>query len=263
MKKTFPGKILMLFVLGAFLAPVTKAQVQGEGEGEAWEPKFFSHQLWDNVLKKHVKDGKVDYKAIAKDIDFQKYMHNLAHADPNRYWDKKDQLAFWINAYNACVVKLVIENGFPSSIRTVKGFEDELRCKVERVKLTLNQIKDGILRKDRYLKKEPRSLLMLSNGTKSGPKLCSEAFTDDNIARLLQEKSEAFLADKSKNKFDNRKKKAYLSMLFKWYDKDLAVKYGSLKNFLKKYAPRKYRKMLSGDYKIEYMDFDWSLNSMD
>ena len=261
MAKAFSTRIAVVLLSMALHAGTAAAQVQGEGEGDAWEPKFFSHELWNNVLKRHVKNGLVDYKGIAKDEDFQKYMHNLAHADPNRYWDKKDQLAFWINAYNACVVKLVIENGFPASIKSVKGFEDELRCKVERVNLTLNQIKDGILRKDRYLKKEPRALLMLANATKSGPKLCGEAFTDDNIARLLQVKSKAFLADTSKNKFDPRKKTAYLSILFKWYQKDFARKYGSLKDFLKKYAPKRYKKMLSGEYKVEYMDFDWSINS--
>jgi len=256
-------RLVLALLLGGVLlvtGPAVLAQ-EGEDEGDEWEPTLFSHQHWDNVLKRHVKNGKVDYRGIAADSDFEKYMHNLGHADPNRYWDKKDQIAFWINAFNACAVKLMIDSGYPGSIQSVKGFETELRCKIERVEVSLKDIRDGVLRRDRYIKKEPRTLLMIANATTSGPKLQSVAFNDANLAKLLQDESKAFLADGSKNKFDPKRKVVKLSILFKHYEEDFARKYGSFKSFLKKYAPKKYRKMLEGNYKIEYLDFDWSSNA--
>ena len=68
------------------------------------------HQLWDNLLKRHVSDqGRVDYSSFLLDIaQVNRYIQGLAKsADGINNRSKEEQLAFWINAYNACTVKLI------------------------------------------------------------------------------------------------------------------------------------------------------------
>ena len=71
-----------------------------------------SHQLWNELLKANVKpDGQVDYKGFIREKPkLEKYLKLLSENAPDRKtWSKNEQLAYWINVYNAFTVKLIVD----------------------------------------------------------------------------------------------------------------------------------------------------------
>jgi len=66
-------------------------------------PTPIEHTLFDEILHAHVKEGMVDYRTLqAKDAGkLQEYLRSLAQADPRAFKEPDDELAFWLNAYNA------------------------------------------------------------------------------------------------------------------------------------------------------------------
>lgn len=87
--------VLQVLVVGCSTVPTSFHPAQ------PIPPHEFSHQAFDEVLKSHVKDGVVDYPAIAKDARFAAYLEQLDRVDPNALPTRRHKLAFWINAYNA------------------------------------------------------------------------------------------------------------------------------------------------------------------
>ncbi|MCZ6777273.1 MAG: DUF547 domain-containing protein, partial [Ignavibacteria bacterium] len=77
------------------------------------------HSLFTRVLQSHVEDGLVDYDGFKSDTLFEQYLHVLAVTDPDTLRSREEQLAFWINAYNAYTIKLIIERMPLESIRDI------------------------------------------------------------------------------------------------------------------------------------------------
>ena len=75
----------------------------------------FSHQALDDVLRAHVKQGEVDYPAIARDPKLSTYLESIKAVDVNSLETKVEQLSFWINAYNALAIKGILNGGSPST----------------------------------------------------------------------------------------------------------------------------------------------------
>ena len=113
------------------------------------EGVVFSHDLFNQVLQEHVdENGRVNYtKLKANPENFEAYLDLLAVAKPTAAWSYNEQLAFWINAYNAIVIKGVIDHYPTNSVRRIKlfrGFFYRLKFQVAGKTYTPNQIEHGI-----------------------------------------------------------------------------------------------------------------------
>jgi hypothetical protein len=99
------------------------------------------HAGWDALLRAHVNsEGLVDYAALGQQrAALEAYLTTLADADVASL-PRDEQLAFWINAYNACVVKGVLEHYPIKSVKEVRGFFDTIRYQVGGRLLALNEI---------------------------------------------------------------------------------------------------------------------------
>ncbi len=82
-------------------------------------PNFHSHSIWDTLLKTHVNNtGFVNYKGFLKDtVLLNTYLRQLSANHPTNLWTKNEAKAYWINAYNAFTVKLIVDN-YP--VKTIK-----------------------------------------------------------------------------------------------------------------------------------------------
>src|SRR6185295_18222238 len=106
----FLGSLLLIAVLaGCVAVPAAFTPMQPVG------PDQYSSKLFDEVLREHVKDGTVDYPAIAKDSRFPAYIAQLDHVDPNAFSTKEERLAFWINAYNAFAIQGILDGLSPET----------------------------------------------------------------------------------------------------------------------------------------------------
>ena len=132
--KTSKITILILLMLLAFQS---KAQQK------------LDHAIWDQILLINVSDdGKVNYKGFMRDSSqLYGYFDYLSQNTPKPEWSKEETLAYWINAYNAYTIKLIIDN-YP--LKIIKDIDDPWGrqfFKIDGVMHSLNELEHKILRK--------------------------------------------------------------------------------------------------------------------
>ena len=217
------------------------------------------HQIWTELLRKHVSNnGHVDYKGFIKDsFELNKYLNYLSENGPLQTWSSKRTMAYWINAYNAYTIKLVIQNYPVKSIKEIGGkfpfvnsSWDIKFITINHEKLDLNNIEHTKLRKHFS---DPRIHMAIVCASRSCPILLNEAFSEDQLDAQLDLQCRKFLSDSFRNDVGIDKLK--ISMIFKWYRSDFK-EVGGVRAFLKKYSPVAF----SDKAKISYLEYDWNLN---
>lgn len=220
-----------------------------------------SHDQWSKVLGKYVNDeGFVNYKGLLNDkATLDAYLQTLSKNPPRSSWSKEEQMAFWINAYNAYTVDLILQHYPVKSIKDIgasikipfvsTGWDIKF-INIGGKKYDLNNIEHGILRKKFD---DPRIHFALVCASVSCPRLLNEAYTASKLNQQLDAAGKVFLNDKSKNIISSQN--ASLSNYFKWYRGDFTDK-SSLPVFINKYSHNK----ISANTKISYLDYNWNLN---
>ena len=219
-----------------------------------------THELWDALLKKHVRtDGFVDYKNFVRDsADLNRYLRVLETAHPNdKNWTRNEQMAYWINAYNAYTIQLIVRNYPLSSIKDIKkgvafvnSVWDIKFIKIQGYTYDLNNIEHNILRP---VFKDARVHAAVNCASYSCPKLLNEAYTAARLDEQLEAGMRGFVNDPLRNRIGAEK--AEISEIFKWFKGDFD-RDGSLRDFLNKYSAVK----LTDKTDISHIDYNWSLN---
>lgn len=212
--------------------------------------------IFNNLLQKHVtNDGFVDYKGFKNDeAKLDTYLAYLATTTPDNSWSENKQKAFWINAYNAYTIKLILENYPLKSIMDIKK-DGNTAWKIPFAKVggktyTLDHIEHEILRKNLF---DPKIHVGVNCASMSCPKLGNVAFTEENVEVELTKLMKAFVNDSSRNKIT--KNKVQISEIFNWFQGDF-TKNGSLIDYLNSYSETQ----ISNNAKISFLTYDWGLN---
>lgn len=220
------------------------------------------HIPWDALLKKHVdRNGFVNYEGFLQDsVELDRYLTQLQNYPPDKQtWTDEEQLAYWINAYNAFTIKLIIDHYPVESIKDIgSGIQipfvnspwDIKFIEIGGEKLDLNNIEHSILRKEFD---EPRIHFAVNCASFSCPKLLDEAFVASKLNDQLDQQAHEFINDPERNKID--RDQVQVSKIFSWFKRDF-TKEGSLTEFLNRYSKVK----IEYKTKIRFMDYDWSLN---
>ena len=240
----------------------------------------FNHNEWNRLLKEHVvsiRGGQVtqvDYDGFLRSReDLRNYLADLSRVDRPQFnaWGKSEQLAFLINAYNAWTVEVVLTRYpqlesirdiglFPSSVwrkNIVKLFGD---------KHSLDDIEHKMIRGS-GLYEEPRIHFALNCAAIGCPALRVEAYVGVHLDRQLEEDTELFLIDRSRNYFLNGK--LYISPIFDWYREDFENGWSGIKSvsqFLSSYRkqlglnPEAYLDLQRDNIPLKFLEYDWSLN---
>ncbi|PKG49992.1 DUF547 domain-containing protein [Olleya sp. 1-3] len=213
------------------------------------------HFLWNELLQKHVSDnGNVNYKSFKTDHKkLLEYIHILALLKSKPEFDsisKNEKLAYWINAYNALTIDLIIKNYPVKSIKDIKDPWGQKLWELGDKWYSLEDIEHEILRK----MDEPRIHFAIVCASYSCPKLQNTAFTASSLETQLTAATTQFLSDTKRNEIKENSLK--LSKIFKWFDKDFEQN-GSLIDFLNKYTDV----TISAKAKISYKDYNWDLNN--
>jgi len=220
------------------------------------------HQIFNDLLSKYVDEsGNVNYKGFKEEKSaFKKYLKEIKANPPDtNTWTKKDQIAFWINAYNAFTIELILDNYPISSIKDI-GAKLQIPfvntpwdikfIEIGGEEYDINNIEHNILRKNFD---EPRIHFAIVCASFSCPKLRREAYTGEKLEAQLTQQAQSFLADNRKNQISQNS--IVISKIFSWFKGDF-IKNETLISFLNQYAPVK----ISSDADISYMKYDWRLN---
>lgn len=247
------------------------ASAEKYGPPPACGPIDASHNALTAILQEHVdEEGLVDYAALAANRGpLQEYLQTLRKVCPAQYaaLSREEQLAFWINAYNAYTLDLIVENLPLESIRDIgllpnaafrKSFIP-LRASGTKEPLSLNDIENGMLRKHF---KEPRIHFAINCASISCPALRSEAFRAATLEGQLSDMQKRFLADPTRNRYDPKSKTLQLSSIFKWFAEDFEKAAGSVPKYVAPFfAPPLSEQIAAGKVKLGYLPYDWSLNA--
>jgi hypothetical protein len=246
----------------------TAEEVKEKKEEWKYASLPISHQKWDDLLKAHVNDeGRVDYKGMAKDeAKLDEYLALLSNTPIVKdEWNEDQQMAYWINAYNAYTVKLIL-NHYP--VKSIKDIGPETQVvfintpwdikffEIGDKKYDLNKIEQGTLRK--RFKDDPRFHFALVCAAKSCPNLRNEAYVPEILSKQLDDQGRHFMNNPAKNKIIDANH-AKLSPYFDWYKKDFKRGDDSVVEWVNKYSDVKLNK----GAEITFMDYDWSLNEQE
>lgn len=248
----------------------------------------FSYDDYGTVLAAFVDtQGLVDYQALkANRQRLDAFAAALGTLAPAVYsnWSQRDQIAFWINAYNALTLEAIVDHYpiqpsllksavFPrNSIRQIPGVWTELQFEVLGKGVTLDHIEHQILRERFH---EPRIHMALVCAGKGCPPLRNEPYSGDRLDEQFGDQTKKFLAQPDKFRIDRSKGRVYLSPIFDWFGGDFVKNYGSQEktkagrsteekavlNFIAGHLEAGDRDYLfKANYTVIYLDYDWSLN---
>lgn len=210
-----------------------------------------SHAAFDSILQQYVSaKGRVNYKGLkAHKSDLDAYCQTLSENPVQEDWSREEQMVYWINAYNAFTLQLIVTHYPIKSILNLDGGKtwDVKRIKIGGEKYSLNNIENDILRP---LFKDARIHFAINCAAKSCPPLLNRAYTAKNLETDLDARTKAFINDPAFNQFSAGK--ASVSKIFEWY----AVDFGNLNKFLNRYV----KQQLKGNTTVLFMEYDWGLN---
>ena len=224
------------------------------------ERTLMNHDIWDQLLKQYVdEEGNVTYEGFVKDEErLQVYLQQLSSNPPGSNWSEAAALAYWINAYNAITVQLIIDH-YP--LASIKDISDGLPMinspwdlkffKIGGIDFDLNTIEHEILRKQFS---EPRMHFAINCASFSCPRLRNEAYTAERLELQLKEQTTSFLLNPKKNRLSAET--LQLSQIFNWFAGDF-TKEQTLIEFLQKQVDLQ----IQPKAKISFLEYEWSLNN--
>jgi hypothetical protein len=244
-------------------------------------------QTLDEILDLYVRDGLVYYRALkAERGRLDGYVSGLATAAPGGNIDaapRDEQIAFWLNAYNAIVLQTVIDHypiagksrEYPArSIRQIPGAFERLPHRVAGTMVTLDQIEQTILPAFH----DARVFLALGRGAVGSGRLRSEAYTASRLEQQLAGDASECLNHEQCVDVDREANAVKVSAIFSWREKDFVAAYAdkaaavfstrspierAVLAFVEPRLLTTEREFVAQNtFKVEYIPFDWDLNDL-
>lgn len=248
-------------------------------------PQTFSHDDFDRVLHRFVDgQGRVDYAALKRDArDLERYYLLLSTYSPDShpllFPTETSKLAYWLNAYNAAVLKAVLTYYPLSSVEDIRpplllfffpqksGFFLFQRVTFGGKTTTLYFLEHRVIRK-RFT--DPRVHFALNCASRGCPRLPRQVFTAERLDEQLDHEARKFLAEERNFTINHQDKSVSLSSIFDWYESDFLSWYkhefpgqkATLFNYITLYvSPEKVEELKrAAAYAVRFILYDWRLN---
>ena len=240
-------------------------------------------KAFDQLLDLYVRNGDVYYRALKTERGkLDGYINLLATASVSKL-SREEQMAFWLNAYNALVLRTVIDHypiqarsaDYPSkSIRQIPGAFERLPHRVAGRTITLDQIEQTVLPEFR----DPRVFFALGRGAMGSGRLRSEAFVPARIEEQLADVASECVTRAQCLQIDRESGKIGASPIFSWREKEFAAAYAdkappvfadrsSIERAILAFVQPKLLStekefLEKNTFQIAYRPFDWTLNDL-
>ena len=238
------------------------------------------HRPLDQILDVNVRDGLVYYRALKSDRGrLDRYVASL-NVTPATYqgWSKNQQIAFWLNAYNAFVLETVI-NHYPlhGTIKQIPGAFDKTPWRAAGKTVTLDQIEKTILSEF----KDPRLYFALGRGAIGSGRLRSEAYTAERLDKQLAEIRTDFVNNRYMYRLDRVTNTLSVTPIMSWREADFVAAFDkpddpALKNMQQRspieraiiafvwphLLPSERDFVQKNEFKVAFLEMDWRLNDL-
>ncbi len=215
-----------------------------------------SHDIFNAVISSCVtSDGKIDYQKLKNESrQLDDYLKELEKNPPKFEWSKNEEKAFWINAYNAFTLRLVLDNYPIKSILLIDGGKafSKKQFKVGKEMLSLDDIEHRRLRK----MGDSRIHFAISCAAQSSPMMPNHVFYTNSLDIQLNSATKKYVASLNLEKTPgvSDAKTVSLPKIFEWYADDFV----NVIAFLNKYSQAN----IEPSTRLIYQDYDWSLNEV-
>ncbi len=232
----------------------------------------FDHSEWTDILSKHVDEqGLVDYKGLHADREaFDRYVAKIETISPVTHPDmfptSADQLAYYMNAYNALVFKGVLKRG-PEKKSVWRGlisgynFFVKMKITVGGTKTNLKKLEDDIIR---AVYKDPRIHAAINCASISCPRLPQTAFTGADLEQQLDQAMSEFVNSETHVQVNPGTNTVRVSKIFDWFKKDF-LDYETANNnpspSLLAYINRYRDAKIPDDYKVSFLSYNKGINA--
>ena len=226
------------------------------------------HGAWDAFLRRYVATdsagvNRVDYAAVtaADRSALDAYLDRLQATEVSRL-SRDEQLAFWINLYNARTVALILDNYPVGSIRDITygllsfGPWDEPLLTVEGRMLSLNDVEHGIVRP---IWADRRVHYVLNCAAVGCPNLGARAYTGATMDAAMEAAARAYVNDPRGARFDGEDR-LVVSKIYGWFREDFGGDHQGVLAELRRYAASALRERLDGREEVDGYEYDWALN---
>lgn len=237
-----------------------------------------SYRAYDQLLQRHVNSaGMVNYEELSRDKRLPGFLQEIGALTPEELesWSRDQQVAFYINAYNAITLQTIVQAMPVSTIRDIQPDPwEEAKWLVAGRKVSLNFLEHNRLRK--HLK-EVRVHFVLVCAAMGCPRLPNKAVVPVNLDSALNRWTAAFVQDSTRNRVDREGGNVHLSRIFEWYGSDfvglgeaedslvfegLSPKAAGVLRYIYRFLAPEQRAVLdAGRVTVMYSEYDWSLNS--
>jgi hypothetical protein len=234
------------------------------------------HRPFDQILDTNVRDGMVYYRALSASRGaLDRYIASLnVPAATYEKWSKPQQMAFWVNAYNAFVLQTVVSH-YPlhGTIRSIPGAFDKTTWRAAGRSVTLDQIEKTMLPDF----KEPRLFLALGRGCLGGGRLRSEAYTAERLDKQLADIQTEFVNNAHMYSLDRLTNTVSVTPIFSWREADFVAAFDTKNPVFAQRSPieraivafitphllpseREF--VQKNEWKMAFLEMDWKLNDL-
>lgn len=268
----------MFAVFAALTPPVSAAPLWVERQfipdSELIDPIFASsdeasattvdHSLWEVFLQTYLVEtatgiNRVRYSDVSE-ADFaslKNYVAQLESVDVLTL-AQAEQLAFWINLYNAATVILILDNYPTDSIRDIDNPWGEPLATVNGIALTLNEIESGVIRP---VFSDPRIHYAVNCASVGCPNLAMSPYTGAELDKMLDDAARAYI--NHPRGVSVKDGNVIASKIYGWYREDFGESKSDVVSHIRQYASPPLLQQLQGAKKINDYEYDWSLNDDD
>ncbi len=167
------------------------------------------------------------------------------------------KIAILINAYNAFIIETVLGRYPVDGIRSIPGaFTAEVHS-IGGGRYSLDEIEHTAVRLGGY-----RMHATMVCASRSCPPLDRRAYEAADVMDHANARMEAWMARPDLYRFEPEKNRASVPKYFDWYRADFEK--AGISAVLAKHGPANFRAWLSrGNFRLAYLDYDWSLNAQE
>ena len=215
---------------------------------------------YKQLLETYVEEDGVHYAAWAADDDTMsalgEFVEHLGQVDVNGL-SESEQIALYINLYNAAMLLIVLENYPLESVKKIGVLPFSVFKKDQITlgdsKVSLDDIEKGILLNQYF---DPRIHFAVNCASESCPPLRAEPFTGDKLEEQLEEQTKLFAESGRAARLNEKARSIAYSELFRWYADDFKGKNPA--EYLNQYR----NETLPTNYSVEWIPYDWALNEI-
>jgi hypothetical protein len=269
---------------------INAAEVEGPNSPDGYIGGDAFNIQFTELFKTYVtSQGMVNYSKLRRHrAVLNAIMNKLATLEPQVFitWSRNEKIAFWLNAYNVCTLKGIIDEYpispsrfmllfYPAdSVMHIRGLRDEMFFLIMGIQYTLEEIESEALLA-RF--EDPRICFAVNYGTVSSAALRNEPYIGKVLDEQLDEQVKNYFTRSDALQIDQTNNVVRVSPIFrmyKWHEDVFLKRYGTNKlfrerlpidravlNFIKDYVSEANAQYLKQSaFTIEYLKYNWKLN---